>query len=134
MINAVLLPPDDGSALADSLTQNMVEIASTNQDFSLVVQAVAVAGLVGALSGDGLFTVIAPTDAAIAALGVEALAALLVDPARNDLAKILAYHVVSGKVMADNVAPGMMQTLDSAALEITVGDDGSQRHQRRDRH
>jgi len=82
-------------------TQNIVEIASGNESFKTLVQAVTAAGLVDTLTGEGPFTVFAPTDEAFAKLPEETLESLLANPA--ELTKVLTYHVVPGKVMAEDV-------------------------------
>jgi transforming growth factor-beta-induced protein len=100
-------------------TQDIVDIAVSNPDFSILVTALTEAGLVEALQGDGPFTVFAPTDAAfaelLATLEIEA-ADLLAHP---DLSKVLLYHVVSGKVMSTDLSDGMMPaTLNGNTIEI----------------
>ena len=82
-------------------TKNIVEIASSNPDFSTLVTAVKAAGLVDTLSGSGPLTVFAPTNEAFAKLPAGTLDALLKDPAK--LKDILTYHVVSGNVKAADV-------------------------------
>lgn len=82
-------------------TQNIVEIASGNENFKTLVQAVAAANLVDTLSGEGPFTVFAPTDEAFAKLPEGTLESLLANP--EELTKVLTYHVVAGKVMAEDV-------------------------------
>ncbi len=88
-------------------TQNIVEIASANSDFSTLVDLVKTAGLVETLSGTGPFTVFAPTNEAFAKLPTETVEALKADPAK--LKDVLTYHVVSGSV--DSTA---VMGLDSA--------------------
>ncbi len=89
-----------GEAMTEP-TQNIVEIASGNDSFKTLVQAVTAAGLVDTLIGEGPFTVFAPTDEAFAKLPEGTLESLLANPA--ELTKILTYHVVPGKVMAEDV-------------------------------
>jgi len=81
----------------------IVDIAAGNPDFSTLVAAVQAAGLVETLSGPGPFTVFAPTNAAFAALPAGTLDSLLLPENKDDLVKILSYHVVSGKVMAADI-------------------------------
>ncbi|QLG47293.1 fasciclin domain-containing protein [Costertonia aggregata] len=103
VIDKVLLP----QAVLDALTPalpNIVELAQSVDDLSLLVNALiqADAGLVDVLSGDGPFTVFAPTNAAFAdlldALGNEyhSLADFDTPEEKALLAKVLTYHVVSG--------------------------------------
>lgn len=79
--------------------QNIVQVASGNDDFETLVQAVQAADLAGALSGPGPFTVFAPTDAAFDKLPEGALQGLLAD--RPALRNVLTYHVVQGELTAE---------------------------------
>lgn len=89
-------------AETEAATGNIVEVASANADFSTLVSAVAAAGLVETLSGEGPFTVFAPNDAAFAKLG-DAVAELTKPEAKDTLTGILTYHVVAGDVKAADV-------------------------------
>lgn len=84
-----------------SQDQTIVDIAVADGRFSTLVTALEAAGLVETLSGDGPFTVFAPTDEAFDALPAGTVEGLLADPAA--LADVLTYHVVSGSVMASDV-------------------------------
>lgn len=87
--------------------ENIVSIAQSNPDFSILVAALQEAGLVETLQGDGPFTVFAPTDAAFEKLLMDldiTAEELLAQP---DLEKVLTYHVVSGQVMAADLTDGM---------------------------
>lgn len=83
-------------------TNTIVDVAIANGNFKTLVAAVQAAGLVETLSGTGPFTVFAPTDAAFAKLPAGTVESLLKD--KEKLKAILTYHVVSGKVMAKDVA------------------------------
>ncbi len=81
--------------------QTIVDVAASNPSFSTLVKALTAADLVDTLAGEGPFTVFAPTDEAFAALPEGTLEALLAD--KEQLVKVLTYHVVAGKVMAADV-------------------------------
>ncbi len=81
-------------------TPNIVGVASGNADFSTLVTAVKAAGLVETLSGDGPFTVFAPTNDAFAKLPEGTVAGLLTPESKDALTSILTYHVVAGKFEA----------------------------------
>jgi uncharacterized surface protein with fasciclin (FAS1) repeats len=81
---------------------DIVDTAIAAGSFSTLVKAVQAAGLVDTLKGPGPFTVFAPTDEAFAKLPAGTLDAVLADKAK--LTAILTYHVVSGKVLAKDVA------------------------------
>lgn len=82
-------------------TKTIVDIASENSDFSTLVAAIKAAGLAETLSGEGPYTVFAPTNEAFAKLPEGTVESLLQD--KEKLASILTYHVVPGKVMAADV-------------------------------
>jgi uncharacterized surface protein with fasciclin (FAS1) repeats len=82
-------------------TSNIVEVAVEAGNFKTLVAAVKAAGLAETLSGKGPFTVFAPTDEAFAKLPAGTVEALLKD--KEKLAAILTYHVVAGKVTAEQV-------------------------------
>jgi len=101
--------------------KDIVDTAAGAGTFTTLLKAATAAGLVDTLKGAGPFTVFAPTDAAFAKLPAGTLDGLLKDPAA--LKKILLYHVVSGKVMADKVVG--MTSADSVAgpaIKISVKD------------
>ncbi|MEO8006774.1 MAG: fasciclin domain-containing protein, partial [Betaproteobacteria bacterium] len=97
---------------------DIVDTAISAGQFKTLVKAVQEAGLVDTLKGKGPFTVFAPTDEAFAKLPPESLDALLKD--KKKLAAVLTYHVVPGKVMAAQVKPGMVKTVEGQSLTITT--------------
>lgn len=101
---------------------NIVAVASANPDFSTLVAAVTAAGLVETLSGEGPFTVFAPTNAAFEALPAGLVDKLLLPENKDVLTQILTYHVVAAKVMAADVAAGMVKTVQGE--EITLVTEG----------
>ena len=118
VVDAVILPPTEEAA-----SSTIVDIAVADGRFTTLVAAVTAADLVETLSGEGPFTVFAPTDDAFAALPEGTLDSLLLPENKQQLIDILLYHVVSGKVMAADVV-----TLPSATtvlgkdVTITVKD------------
>ena len=91
VIDAVLMPRND-----------ILEAARNAGSFKTLLAAIEAAGLSETLRGDGPFTVFAPTDEAFSRLPAGALEALLKDKAK--LKSVLTYHVVSGRVLAADVA------------------------------
>jgi len=101
--------------------QDIVGIAAGNPDFSILVSALQKADLVGALQGDGPFTVFAPTNKAfeklLSSLNITA-EDLLNHP---QLKEVLLYHVVSGKVMSTDLVDGMMPaTLSGEKISVDL--------------
>ena len=107
VVDKVILPP------------SVVDIAIANENFSTLVSAVVKAGLVDALSGEGPFTVFAPTNAAFDALFAELGIAGIDDLTAEELTPILLYHVVSGNVLSTDLANGEVPTLKEGS-SITV--------------
>ena len=98
----------------------IVEVASANDDFSTLVQAVTAADLATTLSGDGPFTVFAPTNAAFAALPAGLLEKLLLPENKDVLVAILTYHVVAGEVMAADVTAGDVASVQGENITVTT--------------
>ena len=105
-------------AMADEDAGTIVDIAVENGNFTTLVAALQAAELDGTLSGDGPFTVFAPTDDAFAALPAGTVDTLLEDP-KGDLTDILTFHVVSGKLLAAEVlAAESLDSLQGGALAV----------------
>ena len=80
---------------------NIVEVATEAGSFKTLLAAAEAAGLVETLSGEGPFTVLAPTDEAFAKLPEGTVEGLLEKP--EELKKILLHHVIAGKVKSKEV-------------------------------
>jgi uncharacterized surface protein with fasciclin (FAS1) repeats len=93
--------PVPGAAQDGEGGKTIVDVAVEAGSFGTLVQAVEAAGLVETLSGGGPFTVFAPTDEAFAQLPEGTLESLLAD--REALRAVLTYHVVPGRVKAEDV-------------------------------
>ena len=118
VIDGVLLP---SSMTAEELP-SIAEIAVEDGRFTTLVAALDAAGLVETLSGEGAFTVFAPTDDAFAALPDGTVEALLEDP-EGALTDILLYHVVDGVVPAETVVTlESATTLNGSDVTIAVED------------
>ncbi|RZI66321.1 MAG: fasciclin domain-containing protein [Variovorax sp.] len=101
-----------------AFAQDIVDTAVKAGNFKTLVTAVQAAGLVDTLKGPGPFTVFAPTDEAFAKVPKAQLDALLADKAK--LTKVLTYHVVPGAVMAKDVKPGMVKTVEGGSLTLAT--------------
>jgi len=102
-------------------SMNIVEVAVSAGSFNTLVAAVQAAGLVETLSGEGPFTVFAPTDEAFAQIPEDQLNALLAD--KEALTAVLTYHVVAGKVMAEDVVKlTSAETVNGQSVDIQVMD------------
>ncbi|MEM9374205.1 MAG: fasciclin domain-containing protein, partial [Planctomycetota bacterium] len=112
VIDAVILPE----------TKTIPQVAETAGSFGTLLAAVKAAGLADTLMGEGPFTVFAPTDEAFAALG-STVNDLLKPENRQKLTDILTYHVVPGRVYADQVVKlDRAKTVNGSKVDIHVND------------
>jgi uncharacterized surface protein with fasciclin (FAS1) repeats len=133
VIDEVLVPSDfklntddmmEDKMMEDKMTdQDIVDIALADEQFSMLVMLLQRADLVGALQGDGPFTVFAPTNDAF----VELVTALGITPeelmAQPGLADVLLYHVISGKVMSTDLSDGLSAgTLSGQSITFDLSD------------
>jgi len=120
------------SVNAQDKSKDIVDIAVSVEDFSTLVTALKAADLVGALQGDGPFTVFAPVNSGFAKIDSSALNSLLEPANKEKLAGILTYHVVSGKLVAGDVVKALeagngkaeLTTLNGATLTAVKKNDG----------
>lgn len=111
VIDRVILPAD----------KNIVETAQSAGSFGTLLAAAQAAGLVDALTGEGPITVFAPTDEAFAKLPSGTVQSLLRPENRNQLQQVLLYHVVSGRVYADDaVEAGRANTLQGGGITARI--------------
>ncbi len=116
--------------IIDEATKNIVEVAAGNDAFSTLVAAVKAAGLVETLSGDGPFTVFAPTNDAFAKLPKGTVASLLLPENKASLTGILTYHVVAGKFEAGAVIKAIkanngkftVPTVQGGSIDLSLKD------------
>lgn len=99
--------------------KTIVDVASGNDNFTTLVKAVEAAELGDTLTGEGPYTVFAPTNAAFDQLPQGALDLLLADENKEALKTVLTYHVVSGKVRAADLVK-MIRDNDGEATVDTV--------------
>ena len=115
VIDAVLVPEEEEST-------TVVDVVVNSENHTTLESAVVAAGLVETLSGDGPFTVFAPTDAAFALLPEGLIAQLLEDPT-GDLTTILTHHVHAGNALSTDLSNGMMvPTLAGTELTVSIMD------------
>ena len=120
---ATLLSATAAPALAESGSMDIVDTAANTDGFATLVAAVEAAGLVDTLKGEGPFTVFAPTDDAFAALPEGTVEDLLQPENKEQLAAILTYHVVPGKVMSGDLTDGMTAATVEGS-EVTIMTEG----------
>jgi len=102
-------------------SKNIVDTAVAAGSFKTLAAALQAAGLVDTLKGKGPFTVFAPTDEAFAKLPAGTVEDLLKPENKAKLVAILTYHVVPGKVLADQVTKmNSAKTINGESLAISI--------------
>lgn len=117
------IPPVTPTPTGATTTQNFAELAKSaaNQgQFQTLTRAVQAAGLTEQLAAQGPNTVFAPTDAAFAALPKATLDNLLQPANKQQLIKLLTYHVVPGRITSKQLKSGQVKTVEGTPVKITV--------------
>lgn len=113
---------DDMDGTDEEAGDTIVDIAVGNEAFTTLVTAVTEAGLVDTLSGDGPFTVFAPTDDAFADLPEGTVESLLEDP-EGALTDVLLLHVISGEVPSSAAAELIGECVETLGGQVRITDD-----------
>jgi uncharacterized surface protein with fasciclin (FAS1) repeats len=101
--------------------KNIVENAVSSKAHTTLVAAVKAAGLVETLQGAGPFTVFAPTNDAFENLPDGTVETLLKPENKEQLSKVLTYHVVSGKLDYAALAKAIKAGNGKASLKTVQG-------------
>jgi uncharacterized surface protein with fasciclin (FAS1) repeats len=118
--NSSTNPQSGGSYTAPS--KDIVDTAIAAGNLTKFMSAVKTSGLTDTLTSKGPFTVFAPTDEAFKKLSSGALEALIKDTAK--LKAVLSYHVIKGHVLAKDVKPGEVMTVQGSPLMASVSSSG----------
>lgn len=118
------------AAVIEETTPNIVEVAAGNDSFLTLVAALTAADLAGTLSGEGPFTVFAPTNEAFSKLPEGTVEKLLLPESKEALTGILTYHVVSGKYEAAAVIEAInandgkftVPTVNGGSIDLSLND------------
>ncbi len=103
--------------------KDIVDVAAGYDNLSTLVVAIKTAGLVETLKSDGPFTVFAPVNSAFAKLEDGTVASLLKPSGKDQLTKILTYHVVAGEFKAKDVIAAAKASGGTFTLETVSGDE-----------
>jgi transforming growth factor-beta-induced protein len=119
VINKVLVPSN--LVLPEPVDQKIMEIVDATAAVSTLKTAIDVAMLRETLDGDGPFTVFAPSDEAFTDFSADnpgVLEFLLANP--DELAKVLTYHVVAGKVFSSDLTNGNVATVNGGEVVVDI--------------
>ena len=103
-------------------TRDIVDNAINSADHTTLVAAVKAAGLVETLKGEGPFTVFAPTNAAFAALPEVTVQTLLEPKNKDQLTRVLTYHVVPGRYDVAALMKAIKKGDGKASLKTASGE------------
>ncbi len=106
----------------DTSEFTITELTSSSASFKTLTAALEAADLIEILSGEGPYTVFAPTDEAFAALPEGAVEQLLLPENKDVLVQILTYHVVPGAVLSSDLETGAVETVEGSDVAVEVGD------------
>jgi len=114
------MSPTVSSSPSSAASETVVDVLAKDGSTSTLLTAVQVAGLQQNLNALGPVTVFAPTDQAFAALPAGTLDKLLLPENKEQLVKILSYHVVPGQVTSADIQPGEVASVEGQTLSITT--------------
>jgi len=122
-----MMPYQDEITSNKESDKNIVELAAETPALSTLVKAVQAADLVEVLQSEGPFTVFAPTNEAFEALPEGALENLLKPENKDQLVKVLTYHVVPSAVLSTGLSDGMsVATVEGGNITVDISDNGVQ--------
>jgi len=120
MVDSPMVPMTDQYE-TKTIEKDIVEVATAAGNFNTLLAAATAADLVDALKSDGPLTVFAPTDEAFAKLPAGTVETLLKPENKEKLQAVLLYHVVEGKVTAEQVVKlTSAKTLEGDSVDISV--------------
>ena len=100
----------------------IAELTGNSDSFEILAAALEAAELSEVLSGEGPFTVFAPTDEAFEALPEGAIEQLLMPENKEFLVQILTYHVVPGAVLSTDLETGAVETVEGSEISVEVAE------------
>ena len=118
-------PPVADTRIETTADLNLAELtqaAAREGQFQTLTRAVEAAGLQDQLATPGPYTVFAPTDAAFEALPAGTLDNLLRPENKEQLSKLIAYHVIPGQVTSTQLTSGEVNTIEGSPVTIDVDD------------
>jgi uncharacterized surface protein with fasciclin (FAS1) repeats len=105
-----------GACASAPAPANLTDTAARMPQLSTLTRLLGEAGLADTLRGPGPYTMFAPTDEAFKAVPAATLAQLAAD--KEQLRSVLSFHVLPGKVMAADVKPGTVKTVQGANVTL----------------
>ncbi|NMF62326.1 fasciclin domain-containing protein [Brasilonema octagenarum] len=116
-------PPIAQTPTTPTASKNLAELAqlaSTQASFTTLTRAVQAAGLTQQMAELGPYTVFAPTNAAFAALPKGTIEKLLKPENKQQLIKLVSYHVLPGQVTSSQLTSGQVKTVEGSPVIVLV--------------
>jgi uncharacterized surface protein with fasciclin (FAS1) repeats len=117
---APTITPSPTGTTASRTLGELAQSAASQGQFKTLTRAVQAAGLTEQLTAQGPYTVFAPTDVAFAALPKATLDNLLKPANKQQLVRLLAYHVIPGQITSSQLTPGQVQTVEGTPVTVKV--------------
>ena len=103
--------------------KNIVQVAGASKDHTTLVAALKAANYITSLQNPGPFTVFAPTNEAFAKLPKGTIETLLRPENREQLKAILTYHVVPGRISAEEaIMAKKARSVEGSSLRVGITD------------
>lgn len=118
-------PPDtdDSEPTTAANPDLLTDVIAGDSQFSTLAGLIGDADLTELLSGDGPYTVFAPTNAAFESLGADVIGALARDV--DLLAAVLTHHVADGTMLRDDFVEGPIEMIDGTSIDVEIAVDSS---------
>lgn len=116
--------PSNSESSTSTSSYTVAQVAASSGSFKTLTAALKAAGLEETLSQAGPYTVFAPTDEAFAALPEGTVETLLKPENKEQLVKVLTYHVVPGEVTSDQLSSGNVKTVEGSSVAVEVSNSG----------
>mgnify|MGYP001026370235 CR=1 FL=1 len=107
-------------SMSEEMGDTVVSVASSDESFSTLVQAIEAAGLTETLAAEGPYTVFAPTNEAFEALPEGSLDQLLMPENQDLLTQVLTYHVVPAEVASADITAGPVETVAGSEINLAI--------------
>lgn len=117
---AEIVDPAKKSKKVAPKSKTIAELTGTSKNFKTLAAALKAADLIETLEAEGPYTVFAPTDNAFAKLPKGTLANLLKPENKEQLKKLLTYHVVAGAVTSKMLKAGQVETVEGSKITVKI--------------
>lgn len=121
--STTVVPPSFGSPTTPTVNQNLAQLAqsASNQgSFKMLTKVMHAAHLTQQMAEQGPYTVFAPTDTAFAALPKGTIDNLFQLENKQQLVRLLRYHIIPGQVTSSQIASGTVNTVEGTPVTIKV--------------